>query len=176
MRDVGCALPFQLPDQPCIMIRYIRRAGQLFASLAALGLTMLLAAPRAEAALGGTEATVRTDQMQMSMTLRTMPAARFTVHELRAASGTTVREYVSPTGVVFGVAWQGPSLPDLRQLLGVYFDQYVEAAAARRTRRAPVLVELPGLVVQSSGHMRAFAGRAYLPQGLPQGVAAEEIQ
>jgi hypothetical protein len=105
-----------------------------------------------------------------------MPAARFTMHELRAASGTTVREYVSPAGVVFGVAWQGPSLPDLRQLLGVYFDQYVDAAAARRTRRAPVRVELPGLVVQSSGHMRAFVGKAYLPQGLPQGVAAEEIQ
>jgi hypothetical protein len=78
--------------------------------------------------------------------------------------------------MVFGVAWQGPSMPDLRQLLGVYFDQYVEAAAARRTRRAPVLVELPGLVVHSSGHMRAFSGKAYLPQGLPQGVTAEEIQ
>lgn len=158
------------------MIGYIRRAGRLFAILAALGLTILVASPRAEAALGGTEATVRADQAQMSMTLRTMPAARFTVHELRAPSGATVREYVSPTGMVFGVAWQGPSMPDLRQLLGVYFDQYVDAAAARRTRRAPVLVELPGLVVRSSGHMRAFAGSAYLPQGLPQGVTAQEIQ
>jgi hypothetical protein len=158
------------------MISYIRRAGQLSASLAVLGLSLLAAAPYAEAALGGTEATVRADQAQMSMTLRTMPAARFTMHELTAASGTTVREYVSPAGVVFGVAWQGPSLPDLRQLLGAYFDQYVDAAAARRTRRAPVRVELPGLVVQSSGHLRAFAGKAYLPQGLPQGVAAEEIQ
>ena len=146
------------------------------ASFAGLGLSLLAVAPNAEAALGGTEATVRADQAQMSMTLRTMPAARFTVHELTAASGTTVREYVSPAGVVFGVAWQGPSLPDLRQLLGVHFDQYVDAAAARRTRRAPVRVELPGLVVQSSGHMRAFAGKAYLPQGLPQGVVANEIQ
>jgi len=158
------------------MIGYIRRAGKLFAALTALSLTLLVAPPRAEAALGGTEATVRADQTQMSMTLRTMPAARFTVHELRAPSGSTVREYVSPTGTVFGVAWQGPSMPDLRQLLGVYFDQYVDAAAARRTRRAPVLVELPGLVVHSSGHMRAFAGKAYLPQGLPPGVTAQEIQ
>jgi len=78
--------------------------------------------------------------------------------------------------MVFAVAWQGPSLPDLRQLLGAYFDQYAGATAARRARRAPVLVELPTLVVQSSGHMRAFAGKAYLPQGLPQGVVANEIQ
>ena len=152
------------------------RAGKLFAKLAVLGSAVLAAAPCAQASLGGIEATVRSDQAQMGMTLRTMPAARFTVHELQAASGTTVREYVSPMGVVFGVAWQGPSMPDLRQLLGAYFDRYVEAAAARRTRRAPVLVELPGLVVHSSGHMRAFAGRAYLPQSLPQGVAAAEIQ
>jgi len=120
---------------------------------------------------------VSADQVQMSMTLRTIPAARFTVHEMTAAaSGTMVREYVAPTGLVFGVAWQGSSMPDLRQLLGPYYDQYVEAAAARRTRRAPVHVELPGLVVQSSGHMRAFTGRAYLPQSLPQGVAAEEVR
>jgi Protein of unknown function (DUF2844) len=154
----------------------IRRCGRLSASLAALGVTLLLAATPVRAALGGTEATVRADQAQMSMTLRTLPAVRFTVHELTAASGATVREYVAPTGLVFGVAWQGSSMPDLRQVLGAYFDQYVEAAAARRTRRAPVHVELPGLVVQSGGHMRAFTGRAYLPQSLPQGVAAEEIR
>jgi hypothetical protein len=151
---------------------------RLHPTLAALGLTILAGAAwptAAEAALGGTETTVRADQAQMSMTLRTMPAARFTVHELTAASAT-VREYVAPTGLVFGVTWQGSSMPDLRQLLGAYYDQYVEAAAARRTRRAPINVELPGLVVQSSGHMRAFTGRAYLPQSLPQGVAAEEIR
>ena len=152
------------------MIRYIRRTAM------ALGLAGLAAAPSAEAALGGTEATVRSDQAQMSMTLQTMPATKFTVHEMTAASGATVREYVSPTGLVFGVAWQGSSLPDLRQLLGTYYDQYVAAAEARRTRRAPVHVELPGLVVQSSGHMRSFTGRAYLPQGLPPNVAAQEIR
>ena len=152
---------------------------RVFASLSAVGsvgLLTLAAATPVEATLGGTEATVQVDQAQMSMALRTVPAAQFTVHELTDASGATVREYVAPTGLVFGVAWQGSSMPDLRQLLGAYFDQYVEAAAARRTRRAPVHVELPGLVVQSSGHMRAFTGRAYLPQGLPQGVAAGEIR
>jgi hypothetical protein len=157
------------------MIAYIGRAGWLVSNLAALGILMLAAASRAEAALGETEASVQVDQTRLEATLRVMPAERLTVHELKTA-GTTVREYVSPAGMVFGVAWQGTAMPDLRQLLGAYFDQYVATAAARRTRRAPVLIELPGLVVFSSGHMRAFAGKAYLPQSLPQGVAAEDIQ
>lgn len=149
--------------------------GRSFTTLAALALVLLGAAP-ARATLGEPEASVPADQSQIRATLRTVQGARYTVHELRAPSGTTVREYVSPAGLVFGVAWQGPSLPDLRQLLGRYFDRYVEAAAARPARRGPVLVQLPGLVVQSGGHMRAFAGKAYVPEALPQGVAPEEVQ
>jgi hypothetical protein len=144
--------------------------------VAAFGLIAVAAVPWADAALGGTDATVQADQAQLGATIRTTPAARYTLHELKAASGTTVREYVSPAGTVFGVAWEGPSLPDMRQLLGAHFDEYAAALAARRARRAPVFVQLPTLVVQSSGHMRAFTGKAYLPRGLPQGVAATEIQ
>jgi hypothetical protein len=91
-------------------------------------------------------------------------------------AGATVREYVSPAGVVFGVAWEGPTLPDLRQLLGSYFALYVDAMSARHTRRAPVTIELPGLIVHASGHMRAFAGQAYLPQSVPPGVVAEDVR
>jgi hypothetical protein len=146
------------------------------AKTASVASIMLALSAAAHAALGGIEATVETDRAAANATMRTQPGARFTVHELQAPSGTTVREYVSPAGVVFGVAWQGPSMPDLRQLLGPYFDRYVAAMAARRTRRSPVYVQLPDLVVQSSGHMRAFAGKAYLANGLPQGVAAQEIR
>jgi hypothetical protein len=159
-----------------ILNRGIDRTGGLAARLAGIGLMLLVAAPPAQAALGGTEATVQADQNQIQAALRTLRTDKFTMHELQTPSGTTVREYVSPAGTVFGVAWQGPSLPDLRQLLGAYFDPYVRNAAARRTRRNPVVVELPGLVVQSSGHMRAFAGKAYVPEALPQGVLPEEIR
>ena len=157
------------------MIGYNCSGGLLAARLAALGMLILVAAPRAEATLGGTEASVQVDQAQLEATLQVTPDARLTVHELKTA-GTTVREFVSPGGIVFGVAWQGTTLPDLRQLLGAYFDQYLAAAQSRRTRRAPVLIELPGVVVHSSGHMRAFAGNAYLPQNLPPGVSAEDIR
>ena len=66
-------------------------------------------------------------------------------------------------------------MPDLRQVLGSYFDRYVEAAAQRKAR-GPVTIEQPGLVVQSSGHMRAFVGKAYIPEALPPGVSADSIQ
>ena len=141
-----------------------------------IALIALTAVPSVHASLGGVETTVEADRLAINATQRTSSTGRFRVHELQAPSGTTIREYVSPAGTVFGIGWQGPSLPDLRQLLGAYFDDYAAALATRRTRRSPVIVQLPGLVVQSSGHMRAFVGRAYLPQSLPPDVGAEEIR
>jgi hypothetical protein len=136
---------------------------------------VLAAALPVQASLGGTAATVLADQTQIQSTLRTVYGDKYTMHELVAPSGTTVREYVAPTGVVFAIAWQGPAMPDLRQLLGAHFAQYVDAVAARRVR-GPVSIQLPGLVVQSGGRMRAFAGKAYVPESLPQGVSPHDVR
>jgi uncharacterized protein DUF2844 len=149
---------------------------QFAARLAGIALLVFAAARPAHATLGAEEATVLVDQTQIGATLRTVYGAKYTMHELQVPAGTMVREYIAPTGVVFAVAWQGPSMPDLRQLLGARFDQYVAAVAARRNVRGPVSMQLPGLVVQSSGHMRSFAGRAYVPESLPQGVSADELR
>jgi hypothetical protein len=91
----------------------------------------------------------------------------------------TVREFVSSAGKVFAVAWQGPIHPDLQQLLGTYYEQYTQAVQAQRATRkgrGPLLIQEPGLVVQVSGHMRAFVGRAYVPQMMPAGVKVEDIR
>jgi hypothetical protein len=90
-----------------------------------------------------------------------------------------LREYVSASGNVFGVAWQGRSHPDLRQVLGAYYDQYVQAVQAQRAQRhghGPLLIQQPGLVVQMGGHMRSLTGSAYLPQSLPAGVRPEVVR
>jgi hypothetical protein len=141
------------------------------------GLAAILAGTglSAHAALGGMEATVQTDQQQMSATQRVLRPGPYVVHEMQAPSGTVVREYVSPEGTVYGVAWQGPTMPDLRQLLGPYFERYVDAVAQRKAR-GPVVIEQPGLVVHSGGHMRAFVGRAYIPEALPEGVTADSVK
>jgi hypothetical protein len=131
------------------------------------------------AALGGDIASVQADQVHMQGTRRVTTAAAYTVHEIQGASGTVVREYVSSEGKVFAVAWQGPYLPDMRQLLGSSFEQYAQAAKAQRStrmRRGPRLIEEPGLTVETSGHPRSFSGRAYIPGMLPPGVPAEDIR
>jgi hypothetical protein len=134
----------------------------------------------ATATLGGDVTTVQADRVQMKgALLRITSTQTFTVHEMRSPDGTTVREYVSPTGKVFGVAWEGPSTPDLQQLLGSYYDEYqrvARTARARRRGRGPLFIQENGLVVQRSGHQRSFVGRAYDPQLLPNGVGAEAIE
>jgi hypothetical protein len=99
------------------------------------------------------------------------------MHEVQADSGYTVREYVSPGGSVFAVCWSGPGGIDLQSLLGVYFNEFRRNAAARTfPAQRPLLLNLPGLVVEQSGHMRSIRGRAYVPQLLPSGVDPNEIQ
>jgi hypothetical protein len=105
--------------------------------------------------------------------------ATYTVRQTTLANGTVVREYVSQAGTVFGVGWTGPQPPDLTALLGTYFPQYVagvQASHAAGIVHGPAIVEQPGLVVHSGGHMGAFSGQAWLPQDLPAGVTPADIQ
>ena len=133
----------------------------------------------AGASLGGDMSSVLDDQAKLQGTLRTTNNNSYNINEIQAPSGVVVREYVSTSGTVFGVAWQGRSHPDLRQVLGANYDRFVQAVQAQRAQRhghGPLLIQQPGLVVQMGGHMRSLTGRAYLPQSLPAGVRAEEIR
>lgn len=107
-------------------------------------------------------------------------ATAYTVNTTTLAGGTVVREYVASNGSVFAVAWQGPRVPDLDTLLGTYFPGYVqslnETRAAHGTGFGAASVQRSDLVVQSGGHMGAFAGHAWLPPALPAGVTANDIQ
>ena len=149
-----------------------------FRSLPVVALTVglwLLARP-AFAALGGDAASVTNDQVRMQATLRSSQNQGYNVHELRDPAGNVVREFASPEGKVFGVAWQGPLRPDFQQLFGTYFQQFADAAKTHRHRSGPLVIEQPGLVVYSGGHMRAFFGKAYIPEMLPKGVPADVIK
>jgi hypothetical protein len=103
----------------------------------------------------------------------------YTIHELNSPLGTVVREYVSKSGNVFAVSWQGPFQPDMKQILGTYFGLYSLAAKKQRDsqiRRTPFNIHEPSLVFQSAGHMSAYFGRAYDPRLLPPGVNANELR
>ena len=148
-----------------------------------LGVAMAIAAAvlpcAASASLGGDLSSVQDDQMKMQGSLRMTSNNSYNVHEIQASNGIMVREFVSLSGNVFGVAWQGHSHPDLRQVLGSNYDQFTQAVKAQRAQHrghGPLSIQQPGLVVQMSGHMRSLMGKAYLPQSLPAGVRAEVIQ
>jgi hypothetical protein len=151
-------------------------------TLRAMVMTLaIVASPAgASAALGGDVSSVEADRVRMhAALLRTVRVNAYTLTEIQSSSGTTIREYVSSTGTVFAVAWQGPWPPDLRQVLGPYFAQYqrgTQAAQQHRKSRGSLLIQDAGLVVQVSGHPRAFFGRAYVPNLMPPGVQASAIQ
>jgi hypothetical protein len=100
----------------------------------------------------------------------------YTVHE-SSSKATTVREYLSPAGVVFAVAWNGMTPPDLSTLLGSYHQQYQSAKrlVARQHGHKRSRVAAEGVVVETWGHMRNLQGRAYVPELVPAGVAINEI-
>jgi len=147
---------------------------------AILSATMLMFALPSFAGLGEDVSSVQVDRAHMQGNLRTTQAQAYTVQEIQAPTGIIVREYVSPTtGKVFGVTWQGPWPPDMRQILASYFGQYQQALQSQANSHAgrrPLVIQQPGLILQAGGHARSFAGRAYIPEVLPQGVSAEVIR
>ena len=138
-------------------------------------LPALLSIP-AFCALDGDVSSVAADQVRMKASVRVLVANSYTVHELRTPAGTTIRQFVSPGGKVFAVTWQGFS-PDLQQLLGEHFSEYVQAVSARHARRGRgVYVDTGDLVVETGGHMRFVVGRAYLRSQLPPGVNGDDVR
>jgi uncharacterized protein DUF2844 len=130
----------------------------------------------AAAALGEPEASVQTDALQLRGSISVTEHVGYRIHEIQLPSGTRVREFAGADGKVFAVAWSGPVPPNLRQTLGHYFETLTAAASTRRTGHSHLQIQAGDLVVQASGHMRAFAGRAYLTQGVPNGVDLGELR
>ena len=148
-------------------------------SVAAALASLLVAslAPPAHAALGEPALSVAADQTRLQAGLRAVNAgALYSTHELQTSAGTTVREFVTPGGVVFAVSWHGPFKPDLRQLLGRSYDLYAQAPRTPGSARAGLSLDSKALVLRSGGRMRAFAGVAYLPALMPAGVTAGDLQ
>ncbi len=80
--------------------------------------------------------------------------------------------------MVFGIAWNGMSRPDLTTLLGSYANAY--RTALQQSPRTPGhrfrQIKTDRVVVEKWGHMRNLQGRAYAPALIPQGVSVNEIK
>jgi len=152
----------------------VRRRLKPYTALCLL-IPVLLSSP-AFCALGEDVSSVATDQVHMKASVRVLAANSYSIHEMKTPAGTTVRQFASPSGVVFAVTWQGFS-PDLQQLLGEHFDEYVASVSSQHARRGRgVYLDTGDLVVETGGHMRFAVGRAYLRSKVPQGVDANALQ
>jgi len=141
-------------------------------------LVTLLGGGVAQASLGGDQASVLADATSLGVTALATDHVLYRVEECTTAAGLQVREYLGRDGRVFAVGWNGPVAPDMQSLLGAYFVDYAAALAALRSpglQRA-IRLTLPGAVVETAGHLRAYSGRAYLPAGLPAGVALGDLR
>jgi hypothetical protein len=144
-----------------------------------LSAAVLAIAQPAQAGLGEPADSVASDRKALSAVQRaTTPYNGYTVHEF-ASDATTVREYISPSGIVFGIAWNGLTYPDLTPLLGPYDGEYQQAL--RQEPRKPGLrryhaVRTDGVVVEKWGNLRDLRGRAYAPALIPPGVSIDEIK
>jgi hypothetical protein len=130
----------------------------------------------ASATLGEPESSIAAEPQLRHASIKATEAGVYRIHETQLPSGTVLREYAATNGNVFAVTWHGPFVPNLKQLLGHYFEEYAAGAKANRIDHHHVEVRQSDLVVQAGGHMRATAGLAYLPQALPAGVSPEELQ
>ena len=128
------------------------------------------------AALGDDAAAIATDQAHMQASLRVWHQANYAVHELLAPSGITLRQFVGDGGKVFAVSWSGGWRPNLRDVMGAYYDRFIAGTRGRRATRGVARIELPGMIVVMGGHQRAFFGHVYLTDLAPAGFAPEEIR
>jgi hypothetical protein len=154
-----------------------RRLYVIFICLA-LSSAVIIAVDPVRATLGESVVSIQSDRKALSAEQRgTAIQNGFTVQEIKSGS-TTVREYVSPAGIVFGVAWNGLMRPDLTQLLGAYSNEYHQAwrRIPHNRGRSHLDVKTNRVVVQQWGHMRNLRGRAYVPSLIPSGVSVDEIR
>lgn len=98
--------------------------------------------------------------------MKASAAQPYTVAQVQTEYGLTVKEFVGANGQVFAVSWRGPVRPNLKALLGQYFDRLILASKPN----APVSIKQSDLVLSSGGHMGSFSGSAYLPSQVPEGV------
>ncbi|ATP28773.1 hypothetical protein CR207_10420 [Chromobacterium violaceum] len=167
--------------------------------LAGAALTLLLSPLAAMAALGGSAGSVTQDLTALSgapsragqgnvQQAAPQPAdvtpqgAGYQVKAFSTKDGTAVREYLYQ-GKVFGVAWNGPAIPDLQQLFGqVHYASYrnslqaLEKSRSAQVSRRALSVSSSTLVVNAYGKVPRFAGSAYVPQLLPAGFSAADLK
>lgn len=130
-------------------------------------------AAQAQAGLGDPE--LGLDAVRQWQVQRTSPAGTpYTEQVAEQANGTRVTAWRTAAGQIVAVRWSGPFLPDLQAVLGRHFNLLARQAAGRGTG-AVLQVRDEVAVVESTGRLGQFSGRAWLPAQLPTGLDPREM-
>lgn len=123
------------------------------------------------------EPTGSAQRMPSDFSARAVIHEAFSVRTVQSET-TAVREYIAPSGIVFAVAWNGITQPDLSILLGSYHNDYQSTvqSESRVLGRKSRSIRGNRVVVEHWGQMRNLSGRAYDPSLIPGGVSLEDIQ
>jgi hypothetical protein len=149
------------------------RLGRAASGAAALVLAFLGGTTPAEATLGGDGASVIANEQNLAAESRVERAPSGERHDLTLPSGLLIRELVSPSGVVYAIAWRGPRMPNLRELLGLYFAQL--STHTSRGSRNRLILSGDDFEIRAQGHQHSFAGRAWVPSRVPSGVDLDRV-
>jgi hypothetical protein len=123
----------------------------------------------AGAALGDDETSIHADQVRVLGERRQAAAVGMTIHTITTPDGSTI-----------AVAWNTRYKPRLDLLLGASFPTYAEAGRLAMQKRPGVVhsavVQRDDLVVESTAHLNAHVGRAYLKSLLPAGASTDALR
>lgn len=128
----------------------------------------------ARAGLGDSESAIETDRAFLKASTTVARNSKYSVHVMKT-NGLTVREYVSPSGVVFAITWRGIRHPNINQLLSAYLPELEQAqnAQTKSMRRSNVTTTRLSLVL--GGHSMDLTGKAIALDLLPSGMKKEDI-
>jgi hypothetical protein len=136
-----------------------------------LPLLLLMQAGVSSAVLGGPPEKFNPEDI----TVVSKTSSNYLVLDTTLATGTQVRQYVAVSGLVFAVTWSGPFLPELRILLGKYFDAMLaESARTTSVGRSHIAINHREFVINLGGHMRAFEGEAWIPAQMPTDFSVDD--
>lgn len=149
---------------------------------AALSLALGLACPLAGATLGEPGwATPAADPGRATGARRFVETTsmRLQAQVTTQADGSTIKEFLTPGGIVFAVSWSTRLKPRLDVLLGAHAPGYAEAARAAASapgvHHAATLVA-GDLVVHETSHLNTHVGVAWLRSLVPEGVRVDELR
>jgi hypothetical protein len=139
-------------------------------------LLVALGSGPAWAALGENVSSVESDAQALGGQHVVVPKTGFDLHQITLKDGSVVNEFVSPAGTVFGISWQGHSIPNLHQVLGTYIVNLQQGQRTAIVPRRAITIQGDNFVFSSAGHMRSFRGRAYVPGLIPANLTAEVVR